>query len=149
MNRYPNLVGSALGLGARANGFLNRQWFDAPGVHSFVVPADCPTDHRGLVRIKGVAIGAGAGGSEQIGPLEISSGGAGGGYSHKVMWVPPGSTADIIVGAGGLHSSYANANTNTAGGLSSITIEGSLWQAGGGGVPFSTSTSYSLLAPAS
>ncbi|WP_274626578.1 hypothetical protein [Arvimicrobium flavum] len=130
MSRYPNLVGGNAPFSARNNGFFRRRLFTVPGTYSFLLPADLPTDHRGLVRVKGFNIGAGSGGSDANDASGINGSGTGGGYSDKELWVPPASAVSIVVGAPGPSSNASP--SNRAGGTTTITVNGVTWQATGG-----------------
>lgn len=131
MNRYPNLVGgSGALLSARSNGFLRRKAFTVAGSYTFDLPSDLPTDDRGLIRVMGFCIGGGAGGSNGNGVgSDGTRSGSGAGFSQKELWVPPGASFSVVVGAAGPGSSTGGSRV---GGTSSITIDGKTWQATGG-----------------
>jgi len=104
-------------------GFTHMQVFDAPGVDSFVVPAQVT---RVMVEVRG---GGGGGGKGNEGTA-VGQGGSGGGYGLGIFAVAPGSEHTVTVGAGGLGSTGGTCTVGGSGGASSF---GSLISATGGG----------------
>lgn len=99
MNRSPAYRHAEDAFGV-SNGFRFRRSWLVGVTASFTLPLHAPQDERGLVLVKAAIIGAGSGrysdGGSSVKP------GAGGGYSEKIWAVPPGSVAEITVGAPGV-----------------------------------------------
>ena len=94
--------------------------FTTPGSYYWTVPA-------GVTSVSAVAIGGGGGGSAStLASNGISGGGGGGGGLHwKTFSATPGSTWNIVVGAGGTGGTSAGNNNANPGGESYINIAGS------------------------
>jgi hypothetical protein len=100
---------------------VGQQAYTSSGTFTFTVPAGCTS-------ISAVVIGGGGGGGDDTNPDEAGSGGGGGGLAYQAsIAVTPGESLTVVVGAGG--------GSNTAGGQSRISRDGTNLVAANGGNP--------------
>lgn len=141
VNGSLNIVGGPLKAGGtNARVFLGRQIFTASGTYT-------PTTGTKVVRLRAVG---GGGGSGAAGGAASSCAAGGGGASGTYIerWLDPGSNTDITggtvtIGAGGTGAATIFVST-TAGGDTSVVIQGTTFTAKGGGGANSMSGASSL-----
>jgi len=122
----------------RASGYW-EEW--RPGTYTWHIPIDAPVNAQGLVEVSVTGCAGGGGGASGIRSLTASiqdpGGGGGGGGAlviGQIILVPPGTTLNITIGAGGIGGSVPSGqgirNNGTAGGAT--IIAGYLTLPGGG-----------------